>query len=65
MKRFLFGLVAGCGIGSAAPAGALNTLEERLSGWSVWDGRVLLCRDPVAHQGVKEIHCQPASPGGD
>jgi len=64
MTRFLLGLVAGCIIAGAAPALALNTLEERLAGWSVWDGRVLLCRNPVAHQGIKEIHCQPASPDG-
>ena len=65
MTRFLLGLAAGCIIGCATPVWAINTLEERLSGWSVWDGRVLLCRNPLVHHGVNELHCEHAIPGND
>ena len=57
MTRFIFGLAAGCLIGAAVPAFATNTLTEHLTGWSVWEGRVLLCKDPVARQGLNEIRC--------
>jgi hypothetical protein len=62
MARFVFGLVTGCIIAAAAPAPAMNTSEERLSNWTVWDGRVLLCKDPVVHYGVDEIRCEEAVP---
>nr|WP_166181289.1 hypothetical protein [Altererythrobacter segetis] len=57
MRRFLFGLFVGCVLASTAPALAVSMLKERLIGWSVWEGRVLLCTNPVIHHGVNEIRC--------
>ena len=64
MRRFLCGLFIGCIIASTAPALAVGTLKEHLIGWSVWEGRVLLCKDPVVHHGVNEIRCQPDDSAG-
>jgi hypothetical protein len=65
MTRFLIGLLGGCIIGLAAPAVAMSTFAERLDGWSVWDGRVLLCKNPVVRHGVNEIRCQASDTAGD